>query len=168
MLGCRHAGRSRVSYNGFGGHTLGYHAWKRGGNPVSPTPSPKAALDNFLQCSQLLLLRQVVHCSSLWMMKNCLGSCRTAVFDGDLLLCRNDMRKDICLPCRFFHVWHQFALAGGHWSNGGAVHDVLLLVGHHLALCLLVRASKILSHRTGGVFPPVLQEPTPLCLGLGS
>ena len=34
LMLCRHAGRSRVSYYGFGGHTMSYHAWKRGAQPV--------------------------------------------------------------------------------------------------------------------------------------
>ena len=34
LLVCRHAGRSRVSYYGFGGHTMSYHAWKRGAHLV--------------------------------------------------------------------------------------------------------------------------------------
>ena len=30
ILYYRHAGRSRVSYYGFTGHTMSYHAWRRG------------------------------------------------------------------------------------------------------------------------------------------
>ena len=55
------------------------------------------------------------------------------------LMCLATYRAvDVCC-CRFLHFWPQPSAARGHRSDGGPVLNVLLLLGPHMALCLLVR-----------------------------
>ena len=138
-MGCRHAGRSRVAFYGLGGHALGYHAWKRGTDPLHNPPGIFTGADS-RKCLQIVSQTnsdQVIqHIVS---RVPCFSSGPGCKYIASSTGTVSPVMGDAFHSCRFLHFWTEPEAAGGHLRDGSHLHSVILLLGLRLASGVLVR-----------------------------